>query len=247
MSGLTVRDVIGQNVFSMPANAAAADAASAALTTILNTIPWFECEDARVLVAAPQGSAPELLFAVKNFFFNGSVIPTTSALRTAVRTALLSNIDISSIGNINVEDMEPTHGFYQQWPEIEWIDSRGGNVQFKDSIPPGAQIELGKYSKRTTDSGATYPRIGKRFRRFFMLGVGDRSLWMGLWCKTSRKRNVFRARYVWPEPPGTLAPAPGRVGPVAPYGIVTCTNTEQGQWQNIKLLMEGGPSGYGRV
>jgi hypothetical protein len=248
MSSITIRNVVGQNEFSIPTTETEAEAATAALTALLDNILWLEFDDARVLVVDVQNSTtPELAFVVSTFFYNGSIIPSVLELRSALNAELLGDPSISSIGDINIEDARPGDEFYHQWPEIDWLDSRGKVVQFKAPIPAGAQIELGKYSTYRRRPDLPYPpHIGNRYRRFLRLPVDGQIVSLDPWILNTRKRNVFRARYVWPCPPGTPAPAPGIFGPVAPYGIVTANRWER-DTNNGYLYIEAAPSGYGQV
>jgi len=199
-----------------------------------------------MLIHPQSSSTPEMVFVIDTFFYLGSIIPTTNALRNALNTALLNEADIVSIGDINIDQASPGDIFYHQWPKIEWIDSIGGSVQFTDTIPAGAQIELAKYSrwKPGPHFSGPYPlsdHLGKRYRRCLMLGAGERNISLLPWV-SGLFRNAFRARYVWPESPGTLAPAHGVVGPLAPSAIVTSVRAEQDPGQRIFLLMACAPS-----
>lgn len=246
MSSITIRNVVGQNSFAIPTTEAEANAATTALTSLLNNILWLDFDDARVLVVDSQNSiTPELVFLISTFFYDGSIIPTVTAVRAAINAELLGDPDISSLGDINIEDSRPGDEFYQQWPEIEWVDARGTAVQFQGNIPAGAQIELGKYSKYRKGTNDPYPpHIGNRYRRALRLPVEGRIVTLGPWVLSTRKRNVFRARFVWPGPPGASAPAPGIYGPLAPYGIVTANRWER-DTNNVYLFIEAAPSRYG--
>jgi hypothetical protein len=250
MSSIIIRNVVGQGAFAIPTSEAAADAATNALQTLLDTITWLYYDDAKIMLVHPQNDpTPEMVFIIDTFFYLGSIIPTTNALRAALNAALLNEADIVSIGDINIDQGSPGDIFHHQWPEIEWIDSTGGSVQFTDTVPAGAQIELAKYTrwKPGVHFATIYPlsdRLGKRYHRFLRLGVGERNISLSPWVNSSgRFRNAFRARYVWPESPGTLAPAHGVVGPLAPYGLVTTILTEQtGYNLGVRLLMTCAPS-----
>lgn len=252
MSSITVRNVVGTGVFAMPTSESAANAATAALKSILNGITWLYYEDARVLVGAPQFSvSQELMFVIKTFFYDGSVVPNTNALRIAINSALIANPNISSVGTINIEYNDPGDPFWHQWPEIEWIDTVNSIVQYVNQIPAGAQIELAKYTKHNRGPHASHitvytDHIGKRHRRMIRLPVGGVQINLTPYIRhassSNSKRNVFRARFVWPAPPGTLAPAPGVVGPLAPYGVMTGSDWEQRHI--LPILMEAAPSFY---
>lgn len=251
MSSITIRNVVGHGVFELPTTESAANAATQALNTILEGIPWFKYDDARILIGAPnQSSVQELMFLIKTFFYNGSIIPDVDSLRNSLTTALLANPDINSIGSIFINGADPGAIFWQQWPEIEWVDSVNGIVKFIDNIPAGAQIELGKFCRYRTGPhvrmGVPYPvpHLGKRFRRMLRLPVDETQIDMNTYIRNpgSHKRNVFRARFIWPAPPGTLAPASGVVGPLAPYGIVTAIAHEL--THHVRILLEAGPSKF---
>lgn len=249
MSSIIIRNVVGQGSLAIPSSESEAEAATTSLQNLLDTISWLYYDEAKIMLVYPESDpTPEMVFIIDTFFYVGSIIPTTNALRAALNTTLLADAEIVSIGDINIDESSPGDIFYHQWPEIEWIDSRGGSVQFTDTIPAGAQIELAKYTrwKPGIHFASVYQlsdRLGKRYHRFLRLGVGQRSISLLPWVNTSsgKYRNAFRARYVWPEPPGTLAPAHGVVGPLAPYGLVTTISQEQ-NFYLTSVLMECAPS-----
>lgn len=253
MPSITIRNVVGSGVFAIPTTETAAGIATTALKSLLNGITWFYYDDARILVGAP-GLLPsqELMFLIKTFFYNGSVIPNTNSLRLALTSALLASPDITSIGDISIDDGDPGDIFWHQWPEIEWIDGNTAIVQYVNNIPAGAQIELAKFTRHrlgphvNSGSSVVYPdHIGKRYRRFLRLPVGGTQVDLSQYIRHNGnhvKRNIFRARFVWPAPPNTPAPAPGMIGPLAPYGVITGSPWEVNH--RLSICMETAPSFY---
>lgn len=248
MSAIVIRNVVGQGPFAPPSSESEADAATSALRSLLDTIQWLYYNDARVLMVHPnQDPTPEMTFLIDTYFYRGSIIPTVTSLRAALNTALLNNPNIVSVGDINIDDNRPGDIFYHQWPEIDWIAGNTTTIQFKDNIPAGAQIELAKYTRWKAgphETGGVFvsPHRGKRYHRFFRLGVGIRQTDLTPWIDTSgRYRNTFRARYVWPVTPGQSAPVKEVIGPLAPYGIVTANQTERLLYGTL-LLMQSAPS-----
>lgn len=235
----------------MPTTEAEAEAANTALRTLLATIPWFYYDDSRILIINQANDpTPEMSFLIDTYFYRQDIIPTTNSLRAALNTALLGDPDIVSIGDINIDDTIPCDMFFHQWPEIEHIDSRNGIVRFQDKVPAAAQIEICKYTrwKPDTHDGPMgpypIPHLGKRFRPFLLLGVGDLQVDLLPWNFNNRYRDNFTARYIWREPPGRVAPAKGIVGPTAPYSFST-TNRWEIAIGGIYLIMEAAPSSFG--
>jgi hypothetical protein len=244
MSSIIVRNVIGQNDFAIPATESEADAATSAFRTMLDGIAWLHYDDARVLLISNEGDpTPELLFLVSTFFYDGTLVPTTNSVRAALQSAFIGEPNIISVGDINIDGMDPGQVFWHQWPEIDHIDSTNGVVYFKDNVPAGAQIEMAKFSKHARGAHSGYSdRKGKRYRRSVTLPRGVLSVDLSPLILGVRGRNCFRFRYVWPPPHGALAPAKSYIGPLAPYGVVTASLNER--IFGATLFIEAGPSLY---
>jgi hypothetical protein len=249
MSSIIIRQVTGQGDFAMPTSQSEAEAASDALETLLSTITWLYFDDARVLILNPDGGATaEMAFSVDTYFYLGDMIPTTTALRAALNTALLGSPDIISIGDINIDDTMPGDIFYHQWPEVEWVDGHNGIVQFQDKVPAGAQILVSKYTRwspgaHVISGNPVDPHLGKRFHPFQILSVGTRQINLSPWVNANRHRNNFKAQYVWRKKQGSVEPAQGIRGPLAPYSISTANRTEFNVHQ-MRLIFEPAPSSF---
>ena len=251
MSSIIIRQVVGQGAFAMPTSESEAEAASAALEALLSTISWLYFDDAKVLIFNPNNDVtPEMIFSVDTYFYLGDMIPSTNSLRAALNTALLGSANIISIGDINIDDTMPGAIFYDQWPEVDWVNGHTGAIQFKDNVPAGAQILMSKYTRWSPGphyihpSGFVGPRLGKRFHPFIMLGVGSTQINLSGWVNANRHRNSFKAQYVWRRKHGSTEPAIGVRGPLAPYSISTANRTEANT-HGMRLIFEPAPSTFG--
>lgn len=245
MSTIHVRNVIGTGPFLLPTSGAMLDAASAQWRAILDTISNLEYETAYAMVInQPGASAEEQVFVVETWDYINDICKPDSVvtqLRNAVAAALSADANITSYGNIDIQ-MWRQGAFYEQAPRVTRVNRETGTVYFEDRIPPGAQIEIYKFTRHSPKSdhegvGGYPPRIGNRYRPERMLAVGQASWTVDpqYYFFASGKRQHFKFAYRWPMPPNTPAPAPGIRGPLSPTGISTATIGERSYGSTIFL------------
>ena len=231
------------------------DAATAQWRTLLGAITDLSYDSAYAMVVNTPGSAEEeLVLVVETWVYQQDICKPDSIvtqLRLALSAQLSASPSITSYGDVDIT-MLRQGAFYEQAPRVARVNRWTGTVYFEDRIPPGAQIEVYKFTrhppKDSHDGGTPYPaRIGNRYRPDRMLAVGQLSwtipaMFMGL----RRGRNHFRFAYRWPEPPNTSAPAPGVRGPLAPMGVSTASQGERA-WGIRALLVPSPRSPVGGV
>jgi hypothetical protein len=231
------------------------DAASAQWRSILAGVANLSYDSAYAMVVNTPGAAQEeQVLVVETWVYLYDICKpesTVEQLRQAVRAALSLDPNVTSFGDVDIT-MLRQGAFYEQAPRVARVDRWTGTVYFEDRIPPGAQIEVYKFTRHPAksghDGGTPYPaRIGNRFRPDRMLAVGQTSwtvpaMFMGL----QRGRNHFRFAYRWPEPPNTPAPAPGVRGPLSPVGLSTASQGER-TWGIRALLVPSPRSPVGGV
>lgn len=247
MSNIIVRNVIGTGVFAIPTSDAALYNACAALQSILGGVANFTFQSALVQVVDTPLLPQEMMFLIDVFEDFGSwVSPDIGTLKTRLSSAFSSNPQITSFGNIDVNIYEP-YNIYKMVPQIDRIDSHAGIIYFKNEIPPGAQIEVYRYSRawrgRLHGAGDYYCN-GKRWRPDEMLARGQRTYNAGAHQRYySQGRTHFRFAYRWPAPPGTLAPAIGTRGPLSAYAVSTTVASLE-RANGPLLIITASPSGY---
>jgi len=248
MSNIIVRNIVGDGVFDIPTNDAELNAASDAFATILDGIADFTYETCLAQIIEVTEGSQELSLIIDQFTYDGSWFTTSiGLLRATIETALTDHANISSVGNTDINVVEPK-ALYTYVPQVERVDNWNGYIYFKDEVPPGAQIEVYRFARRDRgqihgDPGP-YTRIGKRWRPDQLLGVGALSFNAGIYQKHPlRGRTHFRFAYRWPATPGTAAPAPGIRGPLSAFTISTANPRER--THGSRLVIVASPSGFG--
>lgn len=242
MSNIIVRNVVGTGTFAIPTSDAALCSACASLQAILGGITDFSFGSCLVQVIDQPSLPQELTFVVDAFKDHGSWLPpSVGDLRTRISSTLLLYPEITSIGNIDFNIFDP-YSIYTMTPQVEKIDA--GIIYFKNEIPPGAQIEIYRYSRKPRGRiHRTYVCNGKRWRPDEMLPVGQLSYNAGVHQRhVVQGRTHFRFAYRWPAPPGSAAPAVGKRGPLSAYAVSTATYWER--THGTLLIIVPSPSGY---
>jgi hypothetical protein len=246
VSTIHVRNVAGVGPFTLPTSGAMLDASGARWRSILDGISGLEYSGAYTLVInRPDIIGEEQVLVAESWVYQYDVAKpegVVAQLRAAIISALNADSNIASFGNVEIQ-MWRQGDFYEQAPRIARVDRLTGTVYFENRIPPGAQIEVYKFTRHPPhpDHGGTRPeppRIGNRFRPDRMLPVGATS-WQvptALYISAPGKRQQFKFAYRWPEPPNTPAPAPGIRGPLCPLSICTATISERSYGSTIFLF-----------
>lgn len=246
MSNIIIRNVSGTGPFSIPSGLTQLQSMDAEIASILSGIPNLYYLSARGQVLENPGFPQELIIIVESIMYFGSVVVNTTALRTAVNSAFTANPNITSIGTIEIR-IVPEGAYYNKYPQIEYVDSVNAIVQFVNDIPPGAQIEVYKYSfRRTGDHWVPTPppghyadpRKGKRYRPDRMMAKGSLTLNLSNAIRQV-KRNHFRFAFRWPPPNSPIGP--GIRGPLGPIALSTTTPRERTQ-NGVLLIYEPSPS-----
>jgi hypothetical protein len=245
MSTIHVRNVIGTGPFLLPTSGAMLDAASAQWRTILDGLADFQYESAySMVINQPGTSIEEQVLVVETWDYEHDICKpgsTVEQLRAAIEGSLTAHTNITSFGNVDIQ-MWRQGAFYEQAPRIERVDRQTGTVYFADRVPPGAQIEVYKFTRHPPKSdhegSGGYPaRIGNRYRPDRMLAVGATSWTVpGSLQNLQHGRQQFKFAYRWPMPPNTPAPAPGIRGPLSPTGISTATLGERAWGSTIFIF-----------
>lgn len=257
MSTIHVRNVVGTGPFLLPTSGSMLDAASAQWRTLLDGIANLEYEGAYAMVVnQPGASVEELILVVEtwNYLYDICKPDTTVAqLRAAIEAALNGSANITSYGNVDIQ-MWRQGAFYEQAPRVVRVNRQTGTVYFEDRIPPGAQIEVHKFTRHPVKSdhegtGGYPPREGNRYRPDRMLAVGQTSWQLppSLYLSQPGCRQHFKFAYRWPMPPNTPQPAPGIRGPLSPTGISTATVNERLSWSSTIFLCPSPRSPKGGV
>ncbi len=230
MSNIHVRNVIGTGPFTLPTSGTMLDAASSAWRSILSSITNLSYSAGYAMVMNTPGSSEEEVLVVENWNYLHDICnpeSTVEQLRQAIRGALSLHPNVTSFGAVDIS-MLRQGAFYEQAPRVSKLDYHTGTVYFEDRIPPGAQIEVYKFTRHKKhpdhDQGRPFPpRLGHRYRPDRILAVGATSWTVpdALLGKYYYGRQHFKFAYRWPAAPGTPAPAPGIRGPLSPTGIST--------------------------
>lgn len=242
MSNIVIRNIVGTGPFSIPTSDQSVRSLDDAIRDILDNITGFYYLDSKGDVNNIEDQSAEVIAIISAFSYNGEICPSTAAVRSALSNAFLADANVTSIGDIEIKIVQEG-GFYERYPSIERVDDINGFVYFDNNIPPGAQIEVYKYSAHPTDDGEDgYPsRIGKRYRPDRLLAKGQLQIFLGDQIKSVR-RNHFRFAFRWPIPdnPG----GPGVRGPLGPVTISTAVPRER--TQGGLLVINPSASGFGR-
>jgi hypothetical protein len=247
MSSIVIRNIVGTGAFSVPTTQDDLETLNDSIKDIVNNIPNFRCLSARGDMLSVDGEVAEVLAIIGTFTYNGSVVPDTSALRTAITNGFLADPDITSIGDMEVK-LVREGGFYNQYPEIERVDDTNAIVYFTQEAPLGAQIEVMKYTQHYTGAhphqdplGPYTSRLGKRYRPDRLLPLGATSVDLSAEGRQHRRCH-FRFAYRWPVPDNSGGP--GVRGPLGTTTISTAVPRER--LQLVRLIINPAPSGFSK-
>lgn len=248
MSNVVVRNIIGSGVFAIPENQDELQESKVAWEAILATIDGLTYNDAYSLVQNSPNSNEELMLYCGDFRFDNTIRPTPAPgtgsveqLRSLLASAINNHPSIIAYSAIDIQ-MFFQGTFYEKAPRLDHIDQMTGEIVFDaEQVPPGAQIEVYKYSHykpypyHSGSGGETYPaRIGQRYRPDRLLAVNQTSWTVPASCILQNTRNQFRFAYRWPNPPGE--PGAGIRGPLAPFNISTACSDEQSYGKKLNLF-----------
>lgn len=241
MSSIVIRNIIGTGPFAMPTTDSDLEALNAATESIAKTIPLFRCLSAKGNMIAVEGEISEVIVIIGNFSLGGSIVPSCPAVRSAITTAFLADPAVTSIGEIEIKLVQEG-GFYNRYPIVSRIDDVNGIVHFSNAAPPGAQIEVYKYTPHTVGNHDGYTsRIGKRYRPARLLAEGATQCDLSIAFLT-RRRNHFRFAFRWPVQDNTGGP--GVRGPLSTTSISTATPRER--TNGSLIVINPAPSGFGK-
>jgi hypothetical protein len=242
MSNIVIRNIVGTGPFSTPTSHQAIQALDDAIRNILDGIANFRYLGSKGDINNIEDQAAEVIAIISAFSYNESICPSTSAVRLALSSAFLADPNITSIGDIEIKLVQEG-GFYERYPAISRVDDINGIVYFEDNVPPGAQIEVYKYSAHpTSDGDEGYPsNIGKRYRPDRLIAKSSLQIFLGDQIKTVR-RNHFRFAFRWPVPDNSGGP--GVRGPLGPVTVSTAVPIER--TQRGLLVINPSASGMGR-
>ena len=242
MSSIIIRNIVGTGAFAVPTTDDDMDSLDAAIRTILDGVSGFSYLDSKGDTYNLDGEATEVIAIISAISYNGAICPNTTTLRSALQSAFLADASVTSIGNIDINIIQEG-GFYERYPIIERVDDAAGIVYFTDNTPPGAQIEVYKYSPHPTGThGDPYPsNIGKRYRPDRLLAKGAIQINLGTEILTKR-RSHFRFAFRWP-----IADNSGGAGVRGPLNDTTIsTAVPRERLQGSLLIINPAPSGFGR-
>jgi hypothetical protein len=242
MSNIIIRNIVGTGAFAVPTTDDSMDSLDAAIRSILDGISGFTYLDSKGDTYNLDGEATEVIAIISAFSYGGSICPNTTALRSAIESAFLADANVTSIGDIDIKIIQEG-GFYERYPVIERVDDVNGIVHFTDNIPPGAQIEVYKYSPHPTGThGDPYPsNVGKRYRPDRLLAKGSVQANLSTAFLTKRRAH-FRFAFRWP-----IADNSGGAGVRGPLSDTTIsTAVPRERLQGSLLIINPAPSGFGR-
>jgi hypothetical protein len=241
MSNLFIREITGTGVFQMPTTDEEIDALNTTVSGIINGIANLTNLGCSCQVVNTEGAASEIAAVVESITYLGSICPNSASLRSAIRNAFLSYPDVTGIGSIDIKKV-PEGGFYNRYPILEYVDTVNGVIKLQDNIPPGAQIEVHKYTRHATGdhSGYTSHR-GKRYRPDRLLARGITTCDLSTEILTKRRAH-YRFAFRWPLANNTGGA--GVRGPLSPVTVSTASAREQ--LQGNLLIVVPSPCGFGK-
>jgi len=233
MSNIIIRNIVGTGPFQIPTTLDNLDATNTAITTILSGIPNFYYLGAKSQLIETPSSPPELIAIIESFMYGGVIVPAPATVRSILLAAFTVDPNIGSIGSIDIR-LVPEGGYYHKYPQVNYVDTVNALINFVDDVPPGAQIEAYKYSKKNTGNHFiplptphyVDPRKGKRYRPDRTMAKGSLTLDLTNAIRINR-RNHFRFAFRWPPPNSPTGP--GVRGPLGPFTISTTTPIERAQ------------------
>jgi hypothetical protein len=241
MSNLFIKGVTGTGVFATPSSDRDIDAMNAAIRSVLGGISALRFMNCNCDVIESEGANTDVCVSVESIEYNGSICPDSASIRASIMSAFMAHPDVTSLGPIDIKKA-PEGAFYHSYPFIDFVDGASGIVHMVDNVPPQAQIEVYKYTRKRTGPHDNYDsHLGKRYRPDRLMARG--ALQLNLSTEfLARRRAHYRFAFRWPIPGNTGGA--GVRGPLGPTTVSTATPVERSQ--GVLLVITPAPSGFAR-